>query len=102
MRFKIPLAVISLFFCACTNTPVVGFKQLSGLEGDQMVRFFFPSAGGQVEAYLARPRGVGPFPLVILLHGHSFVGRGATQVLSTASAFAKEGCFASLAISLPG
>jgi dipeptidyl aminopeptidase/acylaminoacyl peptidase len=67
-----------------------------------MVRFFYPSAGGKVEAYIARPRGEGPFPVVILLHGHSLVGRGAEQVLSTAEALAKENCFAGFAISLPG
>jgi dipeptidyl aminopeptidase/acylaminoacyl peptidase len=36
------------------------------------------------------------------LHGHSFFGRGAEQVLGTAETFAREGCFATLAISLPG
>jgi dipeptidyl aminopeptidase/acylaminoacyl peptidase len=40
--------------------------------------------------------------LVILLHGHSLIGRGAEQVLSTAEALAREICFAGLAISLPG
>ena len=51
---------------------------------------------------MVRPRGGGPFPLVVLLHGHSLVGRGAGQVLSVAEALANEICFAAFAISLPG
>ena len=39
---------------------------------------------------------------MILLHGHSLIGRGAEQVLSTAEALARENCFAGIAISLPG
>jgi len=82
--------------------PVVSYSGLKILQSEQTVRFFYPSAGGKVEAYIVRPRGDGPFPLVVLLHGHSLVGRGAEQVLSTAEALAKENCFAGLAISLPG
>jgi dipeptidyl aminopeptidase/acylaminoacyl peptidase len=97
------LATIGLLFLfACNTVRVVPYKRLAGLEGEQTVRFFYPSAGGSVEAYVARPRGAGPFPLVILLHGHSLVGRGAEQVLATAQALASEICFASIAISLPG
>jgi dipeptidyl aminopeptidase/acylaminoacyl peptidase len=91
-----------LILFACNTVRVVPYEQLAALEGEQTVRFFYPSAGGHVEAYVARPRGAGPFPLVILLHGHSFIGRGAEQVLATAQALASEICFASLAISLPG
>src|SRR5262252_10041782 len=98
MRFKNRLAaLILLFVFACITTPVVSYSGLKILQSEQTVRFFYPSAGGKVEAYIVRPRGDGPFPLVVLLHGHSLVGRGAEQVLSTAEALAKENCFAGLA-----
>ena len=103
MRFKDGLPALALLFSlACNTVPLVSHSGLEMLNGEQTVRFFYHSAGGQVEAYIARPRGEGPFPLVVLLHGHSIVGRGAIQVLPTAEALAKENCFAGFAISLPG
>src|SRR6266576_5188244 len=103
MRYKtgfVALCLLVLF--ACNGVQVVPQEQLSAIEAERTVRLFYPSAGGNVEAYIVRPRGKGPFPLVVLLHGHSLSGRGAEQVLSTAEAFASEVCFASVAISLPG
>jgi len=103
MRYKtgfVALCLLVLF--ACNGVQVVPYEQLSAIEAERTVRLFYPSAGGNVEAYVVRPRGKGPFPLVVLLHGHSLSGRGAEQVLSTAEAFASEVCFASVAISLPG
>lgn len=103
MLRKPVLALIGLLlFLSCSTVRVVPFSQLAAVDAEQTVRFFYPSAGGKVEAYLVRPRGNGSFPLVVLLHGHSMRGRGAEQVIDIAQAIAKETCFASLAISLPG
>jgi dipeptidyl aminopeptidase/acylaminoacyl peptidase len=103
MRIKTALGVFSLLLLlSCHNARVVSYQQLSSIEDRQTARIFYPSAGGKIEAYITRPQGEGPFPLVILLHGHSFIGRGAEQVLSTAQTFAREICFAGMAISLPG
>ena len=103
MNLRLGLAVLALLFLVgCTGVPELPFKQLNSLDGELTTRIFYRSAGGNVEAYVARPRGDGPFPLVILLHGHSLIGRGAQQVLPIAEALAREICFAGFAISLPG
>ena len=45
---------------------------------------------------------MGPFPLMILLHGHSLLSIGAESVVSEAEVFASDLCYAGLAVSLPG
>lgn len=102
-QIKAALAALScLLLLSCHSPRLLSPQQLSSVSEPQTARFLYSSAGGNIEAYVIRPDGDGPFPLVILLHGHSLIGRGAEQVLSTAQAFARDICFAGLAISLPG
>jgi dipeptidyl aminopeptidase/acylaminoacyl peptidase len=97
------LTVAGLFLLlACNAHGIAPHRDLASLEQEGVVRFFYPSGVGIVEAYVTRPRGAGPYPLVILLHGHSFGGRGGEQLLGTAQTLAREACFSSIAISLPG
>src|SRR4029453_22787 len=65
-------------------------------------RFVFPTSGSNAEAYLTRPAGPGPFPLMILLHGHNLGSVGAKSIVPEAEAFASDLCYAGLAVSLPG
>lgn len=95
-------ALVLVIFSGCATIATVPMNGLASLAPDSTARFLFPSAGGTAEGYLVRPRGSGIYPLMVLLHGHSFVGIGARRVLPTADAFASEVCYASLAVSLPG
>jgi dipeptidyl aminopeptidase/acylaminoacyl peptidase len=103
MRVNAILSALAIFLLSgCATFETVPVNDLAALPANSTSRFMFPSAGGLVEGYLARPRGNGRFPLVVLLHGHSWVGIGARRVLPAAEAFAKEVCYASIAVSLPG
>lgn len=55
---------------------------------------FLCKRGRSAEAYLVRPRGAGPFPLIAFLHGHSLSGLGAIRLLPAAKLFGREVCYA--------
>jgi dipeptidyl aminopeptidase/acylaminoacyl peptidase len=88
---------------ACNATQTVSIESLADAPAGVTSHFLFPSSGSSAEAYLTRPAGPGPFPLMILLHGHTlgFMG-GAETVVPEAEAFASDLCYAGLAVSLPG
>ena len=94
------LLVTLLLGCAGLATPPL--QDTEALPAGKALQFFYDSQGGKVEAYLIRPQGEGPFPLMVLLHGHSLVRAGATRVVPVAEQFSSELCYASLSISLPG
>jgi len=103
MRLNGILTAFAMFFlCGCVTIETVPLNDLAALPADTTARFMFPSAGGLAESYLSRPRGSGRLPLVVLLHGHSLVGIGARRLLPAVEFFAKEVCYASIAVSLPG
>jgi dipeptidyl aminopeptidase/acylaminoacyl peptidase len=90
------------YLAACNFTKTIPFKTLGDAYAGGTSRFVFQTSGSSAEAYLTRPAGLGPFPLMILLHGHTLGPIGAESVLSEAEAFASDLCYAALAVSLPG
>jgi dipeptidyl aminopeptidase/acylaminoacyl peptidase len=101
-RRALLLGIGFLFVVGCVAIRSVPLAELRSLPEGATARFAFPVGGGKAEAYLVRPHGPGPFPLMVLLHGHSWGGMGAKRVLPAADLFARELCFAGLAVSLPG
>src|SRR5262249_42255430 len=101
-RFGFPVLCI-VYLGACNAGQTTSIKAISDIPASVTTRFVFPTSGSTAEAYLTRPAGPGPFPLMILLHGHTFGSMGgAESVVPEAEAFAKDLCYAGLAVSLPG
>jgi hypothetical protein len=101
-RFTLALFVF-LMLVACNAARTTPIEALRGITAGATTRFVFPTSGSNAEAYLIRPTGSGPFPLMILIHGHTFGPMGdAASVVPEAEAFARDLCYAGLAVSLPG
>jgi dipeptidyl aminopeptidase/acylaminoacyl peptidase len=101
---RFAFSVLCIFYLvACNAAQTVSIKALGDTPAGVTTRFVFPTSGSNAEAYLTRPAGTGSFPLMILLHGHTFesIG-GAESVVPEAEAFASDLCYAGLAVSLPG
>src|SRR5215471_4208335 len=101
---KFAFPVLCIFYLGARNAAkTTAIKANGDTPANVTTRFFFPASGSKAEAYLTRPSGPGPFPLMILLHGHTFgsIG-GAESVVPEAEAFARDLCYAGLAVSLPG
>jgi dipeptidyl aminopeptidase/acylaminoacyl peptidase len=95
-------ALCVFYLAACQFTTTIPFKKLGDAYAGGTSRFVISTSGSSAEAYLTRPAGPGPFPLMILLHGHTLGPIGAESVLSEAEAFASDLCYAGLSVSLPG
>jgi len=101
LRFTFPFFV--LFMLVACNAPGRDPSKLSALFLPVHEPVCLSTSGSNAEAYLTRPTGSGPFPLMILLHGHTFGSIvGGESVVPEAEAFARHLCFAGLAVSLPG
>lgn len=86
----------------CGGFRDIDTRQLETTPSAAPVRFFYDTEGGKAEAFLVRPEGRGPFPLIVLVHGHSRSGKGAEVLTPVADLFANRMCYAALAVSLPG
>lgn len=101
-RWLLALYLFIPLSAGCALLATEGARDLANIPQASTQRFLFASAGGSVESFISRPKGQGPFPLMVLLHGHSLVGIGARRILPVAEMFASDVCYASLTISLPG
>jgi len=100
-RFTFPVLRI-FYLVACNAARKISIEALSDTPAGITSRFVFPTSGSSAEAYLTRPAGPGPFPLMILLHSHTIGFIGAGSIVPEAEAFASDLCYAGLAVSLPG
>ena len=100
-RFIFPVFGI-FYLVACNTARTISIEALGNSPAGVTTRFVFPTSGSNAEAYLTRPAGPGPFPLMILLHGDTIGYIGAKSVIREAEAFASDLCYAGLAVSLPG
>jgi dipeptidyl aminopeptidase/acylaminoacyl peptidase len=95
--------ILGIFYLvACNTTKTISIGKLVDVPAGVTSHFVFSTSGSNAEAYLTRPAGSGPFPLMILLHGHTLGSLGAESMVSEAEAFASDLCYAGLAVSLPG
>ncbi|HKA33467.1 MAG TPA: alpha/beta fold hydrolase [Candidatus Binatia bacterium] len=97
---------ITVFFtlaglAGCGGVRNSELSQLESAAPAAATRFFYESQGGKAEAFIVRPEGKGPFPLIVLVHGHSRSGRGAEVLTPVEELFAKYLCYAAVAVSLP-
>src|SRR4030095_7001960 len=102
LRRFIFLFLCLFYFVACNAAKTISIEGLVDVPPGVTSHFLFPTSGSNAEAYLSRPAGPGPFPLMILLHGHTVGPIGAESVVPEAEAFASDLCYAGLAVSLPG
>jgi len=100
-RFTFPVLRI-FYLVACNAARKISIEALSDTPAGITSRFVFPTSGSNAEAYLTRPAGPGPFPLMILLHSHTIGFIGAGSIVPEAEAFASDLCYAGLAVSIPG
>lgn len=101
VQFIFPILCL-FYFVACNTAKTISIEALVDTPAGVTSHFLFPTSGSNAEAYLTRPAGPGPFPLMILLHGHTLGSIGARTMVQEAEAFANDLCYAGLAVSLPG
>ena len=92
----------AFYLIGCSTAKTISIEALGAVPAGATNHFVFPTSGSNAEAYLTRPAGDGPFPLMILLHGHTVGPIGAESMVPEAEAFARDLCYAGLAVSLPG
>ena len=100
---RLTFPVLCIFYLIACNAPrTILIEALGDTPAGGTRRFVFSTSDSNAEAFLTRPTGPGPFPLMILFHGHNLGSIGAESVVPQAEAFASDLCYAGLAVSLPG